>query len=289
MFRRAVLPLLHRSVQQRCLSASVVTAGDEVLLTRSEDNRFATLTINRPEVHNAINPAVMDGVTSYLNDIRDDTDLRAVFLRGAGPTFCAGGDLKHMRSTADFTFEENEADAMRLSAVFDTINYFPKPVVGLVGGNTFGGGIGVISACDMAFSVQSAKFTLSEVKLGVIPATISPYVVARMGANHCRRYFLTAEMFGAEEAERVGLLSGVVEDAEALDAMEERLKVHFGRAAPGAVARSKELIFGVAQRPVDLETRKWTATILAEVRESEEGQEGMTAFIEKRKAAWNQQ
>ena len=157
----------------------------------------------------------------------------------------------------------------------------------MVGGNTFGGGIGVVSACDMAFSVSSAKFTLSEVKLGVIPATISPYVVARMGANNCRRYFLTAEMFDAAEALRVGLLSGVVEDHEALDQMEVHLKKHFGRAAPGAVTLSKALIFEVANRPVDLDTRKWTATQLAHVRESDEGQEGMSAFIEKRKAAWN--
>jgi len=283
--RAAVAPALQRQ-PNRMFSTAFVTRADEVIVTRTDDARFATLTLNRPEVHNALNPAMMDAVVSELDSLKDDANLRAVFIRGAGKTFCAGGDLKHMRSTGDFTFEENEADAMRLSAVFDTINYFPRPVIALVGGNTFGGGIGVLSACDMAFSVKSAKFTLSEVKLGVIPATISPYVVARMGATHCRRYFLTAEVFDAEEATRVGLLSGIVENEEELDAQEATLMKRLGLCAPGAVAASKDLIFQVANRPVDLDTRKWTATRLAEIRESAEGQEGMSAFIEKRKAAW---
>jgi len=257
----------------------------EVHVTHSDNKLFATLTINRPEAHNALSPGVIDSVVYLLQELKEQQDLRALFVRSAGPTFCAGGDLKHFRSTAQFSKEENVKDALRLSEVFDQLYNFPRPTISMVQGNAFGGAVGIISSCDMAFAVKSAKFALSEVKLGIIPATISPYVLAKMGI-HCNRYFLTAEAFGAEEARRVGLLSDVVEDAEGLQAVEAKLQDQFMIVSPDAVSASKDLILKLRNRPLDYETREWTATRLAEVRESVDGQEGMLAFIEKRKPNW---
>ena len=263
-------------------------ARRSVRVAMDERSHFATLVIDRPEAHNALSPAVMDGIVQGLGGLAAEPELRAVFVRSEGPTFCAGGDLKHMRATADYAFEENVREAMVLSGVFDALRSFPRPTIAMVHGNAFGGGIGIISACDMAFGVEGALFALSEVALGVIPATISPYVIERIGVNACRRYFLTAERFGAPEAMRIGLLSGVEADADALDRREAALRKQLLRVSPGAVAASKRLIFGAAGRPIDTATRQWTAERLAEARDAPEGREGMSAFIEKRPASWVQ-
>ena len=230
-------------VQHKTFSSSVALGDNgEVVVEHTSNGHFATVTINRPEVHNALSPGVMDGLESALNMLEQDKKVRAVFLKAEGKTFCAGGDLKHMKSTADWTYEQNKAEAFRLSGIFNQIFSFPRPVIAMINGPAYGGGVGVISSCDMAFAVKDAAFALSEVKLGVIPATISPFVIAKIGATHCRRYFLTAERFEPEEAHRIGLLNGVVADQVELDEMEEKLKKAMTLCSPDAMSASKDLI-----------------------------------------------
>lgn len=275
---------------RRAAFSTLPSSEDDVLCERTDDGLFATVTINRPQVHNALSPSVIKGIKHHFDELEKECDgakgLRAVFVRAAGKTFCAGGDLKHMRETGNFSFEQNKAEAMELSGVFARIRDFPRPVVGLVNGPAYGGGVGVISCFDVAFATSDAKFKLSEVMLGVIPATISPFVISKIGQNAASRYFLTAEVFGTDEALRLGLVNGVVSSADDLDAKEQDMKSHFGKCSPEALASSKSLIRGVANRPIDDELRLWTAARLAEVRESADGKEGMSAFLEKRKPAW---
>lgn len=273
------LPLRHFSVSR-------LNKDPAVKVEFTSDGKFASLILNRPEKHNALSPDMMDGIVTELKTLAQNSDLRAVFLKAEGKSFCAGGDLKHMRATADFTFEQNEADAMKLSGVFDALYAFPRPVVAMVDGNTFGGGLGLISACDMAFGTKGLKFAFTEVKLGVIPATISPYVIDRVGVPAARRFFLTAEVFDSRAAKKMNLLSDVVSSTKKLQEMEEQLKQNFIAASPNATAETKVLIAEVAKRPVDYATREWTATKLAEIRDSEDGREGMSSFAERRKPKW---
>jgi len=272
---------------RHCSSNSAV---EDVLCTRSDDGRFATLVINRPQVHNALSPGVIEGLSSHLDALKEDCDcrdgLRAVFVRATGKTFCAGGDLKHMLASGNNDYDQNKKEAMELSDVFAQIRNFPRPMVGLVNGPAYGGGVGIISCLDMAFATSQSVFALSEVTLGVIPATISPFVIARIGEAAASRYFLTAERFDVVEAHRLGLISGIVEDSSKLDEEQDRLQRAFLRCSPEALAASKQLIKGVFNKPIDKALRGWTAECLADVRESSDGKEGMTAFIEKRKPAW---
>lgn len=280
------LRTLH-GVHSRMFSTSIQNLnGGPTKVDISDDGKFASLILSRPEKHNALSPDTMESIVSSLKDLEGNEDLRAVFLKAEGASFCAGGDLKHMRATADFTFEENEADAMKLSGVFHSIYAFPKPVIAMVGGNTFGGGLGLISACDMAFGITGLKFAFTEVKLGVIPATISPYVIDRIGVPAARRLFLTAEVFDSEMAEKISLLSGVVESETELETMEDTMKKCLLAASPNAIKETKSLITEVALRPVDHSTREWTATKLAEIRDSADGREGMSSFAERRKPNW---
>lgn len=276
------------AAQHRTLSASQSRPrlSAAVTVTLNDDGRFADVILSRPEKHNCLSPETMDALVAELACLGSKDEVRAVFLKAEGESFCAGGDLKHMRATGDFSFEENEADAMRLSGVFDALYSFPRPVVAIVAGNTFGGGLGLISACDMAFGLTGLKFSFTETKLGIIPATIAPYVVDRIGVPAANRLFLTAEVFDSEMAEKIDLLSGVVGSSEELDAIEAKLKKNFLAVSPDAAKESKVLIAEVAKRPVDLATRQWTAAKLAEVRASKDGREGMSSFIERRKPAW---
>jgi methylglutaconyl-CoA hydratase len=191
-----------------------------------------------------------------------------------------------MKRAADYTFEENREDAMAMGNMLRRLNDLHHPTIALVQGPAYGGGVGLVSACDMAFAVHSARFTLSEVKLGLIPATIGPYVLAAIGERQARRYFLTAELFDAEEACRIGLVHQVVEDAAALAKIRERIASSLKKCAPGAVSDAKDLIANVAGRFIDEDLVADTARRIAERRASLEGQEGITAFLEKRKADW---
>ena len=216
------MSFLHRALVRRrvasplrCFATS--EEGNDIKLSRSPCGLWATLTMARPQSHNALSVGMIDGFYKHLEALANPGDgaapvPRALFLRAAGKTFCAGGDLKAMRASGTKSREENVSEAMHLSGVFAGLRTFPRPVIALVDGPCFGGGVGIISACDMAFATPKSLFALSEVTLGVIPATISPFVIDRMGPSAASRYFLTAERFDAAEAHRVGLLHGVVEE-----------------------------------------------------------------------------
>ena len=208
-------------------------------------------------------------------------------LAGDGPAFCAGADLNWMKKMSGYSLEENRADAMGLAAMLNTIYMMQKPTVARVHGPAFAGGMGLVAACDIALAAAEAEFCLSEVKLGLTAATISPYVVAAMGERHARRYFLTAERFDAAEALRIGLVHQLFPLAE-LDAGIDALLAHLLAASPAAIAASKALIRRVAHGAVDQDMIADTAARIAAARASDDGKEGIRSFLEKRKPSWNQ-
>ena len=245
----------------------------------------AVVTLNRPEVRNAFDDALIAALAANFKALDDDDDVRAVVLAGNGPAFCAGADLNWMRRMAGYGYEQNLHDAMGLAVMLQTIDRMKKPVVARVHGPAFAGGTGLVAACDIAVGSPEAKFCLSEAKLGLSPATISPYVVRAMGERAARRYFLTAEVFDAEEALRIGMLSALVPSAE-LDAMIEALLRHLLAGGREALAKIKDLIRAVASRPIDDAMVADTAGRIAEIRVSPEGKEGIASFLEKRKPSW---
>lgn len=247
---------------------------------------LATVTLNRPDMHNAFDDETISRLSDVFTDLAAQDGVRAVVLAARGPSFCAGADLNWMRRTADFTADENRADAQALGAMLHRLDTMPMPTIALVQGPAYGGGVGLVAACDIAIAVRGAVFALTEVRLGLIPATISPYVVAAIGARHARRYFLTAERFDADEACRLGLVHEVVDDADALAAARDRYLRALGKGGPGALAAAKELVFAVAGRPIDDHLVADTARRIAERRASEEGREGTAAFLEKRRPGW---
>ncbi len=243
--------------------------------------------MNRPEVRNAFNETMIAELTQAFRAADADKSLRAVVLAGHGPAFCAGADLNWMKKMSGYSLRENHADAMALTTMLNTIYMMKKPTVARVHGPAFAGGMGLVAACDIAVAAQEAEFCLSEVKLGLIAATISPYVVAAMGERHARRYFLTAERFTAAEAFRIGLVHDLA-TMEELDASVNALLGHFVAASPAAIAASKELIRAVARAPIDQKMIADTATRIAAARTSADGKEGIRSFLEKRKPAWTE-
>ncbi len=212
-------------------------------------------------------------------------DVRAVVLAAVGPAFCAGADLNWMRRMADYTRDENIADAGQLAAMLKAIYTCPQPTIAAVQGDVFAGGMGLVAACDMAVSVRSATYCLSEVKLGLIPATISPYVIRALGARASHRYLLTAERFSATEAHRIGFVHELV-DADALDAKVNELAQALVSASPAAVRACKKLVQDVAERSIDAELIAATVQGIADIRASDEGREGVQSFLQKRKPSW---
>jgi methylglutaconyl-CoA hydratase len=246
----------------------------------------ARVTLDRPEIRNAFDDALIAALTQTLRELDADDSVRAVVLAGNGPAFCAGADLNWMKRMSGFGYEQNLADAQALAAMLKTLDRMAKPTVARVHGPAFAGGVGLVAACDIAIGVPDAKFCLSEAKLGLSPATISPYVVRAMGERMARRYFLTAEVFDAAEAARIGLLSGVVAP-EKLDAEVDGILRHVTQGGPQALAKIKGLIRAVASVPVDDPLIADTAQRIAEIRVSPEGREGIASFLEKRKPSWN--
>jgi methylglutaconyl-CoA hydratase len=245
----------------------------------------ATVTLNRPEVRNAFDDALIVELATAFKVLDDDDEVRAVVLAGNGPAFCAGADLNWMKRMAGYSYEQNLHDAMGLALMLQTIDRMNKPTVARVHGPAFAGGTGLVAACDIAIGTPQAKFCLSEAKLGLSPATISPYVVRAMGERAARRYFLSAEVFDAGEAYRIGMLSGLV-PAEQLDSAIAGLLEHLLAGGRDALAQIKDLIRAVASRPIDDEMIADTARRIAEIRVSPEGREGIASFLEKRKPAW---
>ena len=254
-----------------------------LILTRS--GHTATVTLNRPEVRNAFNAVGIAELTAVFDTLSQDTSVRAIVLRANGSAFCAGADLQWMRQMANFSDAENLADATLLAQMLYAIYRCPKPVVASVQGDCYAGGMGLVAACDIAVAADQVQFCLSEVRLGLIPATISPYVIRAMGENAARRYFLTAERFDAREALRIGFVHKVVAAAE-LDSAVSDVVQALCHASPHAVGEAKRLVRELAGVVPDSSVMTDTAQRIAAIRASAEGREGVQAFLEKRKPGW---
>jgi len=249
------------------------------------DGKVATVTLNRPDVRNAFNETTIAEITQAFRELGQNGDVRTIVLAASGPAFCAGADLNWMKKMAAYTHEENRADAAQLAEMLRTIYTCPKPVVAKVQGDCYAGGMGLVAACDIAIANEATNFCLSEVKLGLIPATISPYVILAMGENAARRYFLTAERFSAQEAFRIGFVHQVVA-ADALDAAVADIVKALVANSPNAVKEAKRLVQDMAGQPLSAELIADTAERIADIRSSEEGKEGVRSFLEKRKPGW---
>jgi methylglutaconyl-CoA hydratase len=246
---------------------------------------IAIVKLNRPEVHNAFNEVLIAELTAELEQLRADGQVRAVILTGAGRSFCAGADLDWMRRTAAYSHEENLADALKAAGMLRTLDEFPKPTVAAVHGAAFGGGVGLVACCDIAIASENATFSFSEVRLGLIPAVISPYVITAIGERAARRYFLTAEKFPAAEARRIGLVHEVTAQAS-LGAAVDAVVGELLSGGPDSLRAAKKLIRDVAHRVGDASLPADTARVIAEVRGGAEAREGIQAFLQKRKPAW---
>ncbi|GAB4367063.1 MAG: enoyl-CoA hydratase/isomerase family protein [Kiloniellaceae bacterium] len=245
----------------------------------------ARITLTRPEVHNAFNEVLIAELTAALDGLAQDPRVRVVVLAAQGPSFSAGADLNWMKAMAGYSRAENMEDARRLARLMRTLNTLPKPTVALVQGAAYGGGVGLVACCDVVVAVEEAKFCLSEVKLGLIPAVIGPYVVATIGESAARRYFLSAETFSSWEAQRLGLVHEVV-DRGALETRGRQVIDALLQGGPAAQRAAKDLVFAVAGRSVDDALIEDTAGRIAGLRASDEGREGIAAFLEKRKPNW---
>ena len=255
------------------------------MLEVTRQGGVARVTLNRPELRNAFDDALIGKLSQAFAELADDRSVRVIVLAGNGPAFCAGADLNWMKRMAGYGYDENLADAKALADMLAALDWLPKPTIARVHGPVFAGGAGLVAACDIAVGTPEAKFCLSEAKLGLSPATISPYVMRAMGERLARRYFLTAEVFDAQEAYRIGMLSLLVPASE-LDAAIAELVKHLLAGGPESHAKIKALIRDVAGRRPDEALAAETAKRIAEIRGSPEGREGIAAFLEKRKASW---
>ncbi len=245
----------------------------------------ATVTMNNPEKHNAFDDAIIVELTEAFKRADNDDSVRVVVLAAEGKSFSAGADLNWMKRMASYTREQNLRDSESLAEMLRCLNFLSKPTIARVQGAALGGAVGLVSCCDMAVGSPRASFSLSEVKIGLIPATISPYVVDAIGQRAARRYFTTAERFKADTALQLGLLSEVVEEEQLDSTIEELINALLSN-SPAAVKAAKQLVFDVAFREKNAELINDTCQRIADIRVSEEGQEGLTAFLEKRAPAW---
>ncbi len=254
-------------------------------LELNQQGRTAWLRLSKPDRHNALDDAMIADLTSLLEGLGQDASIDRLVLAGAGRSFCAGADLAWMRRTADYGEAENLADARTLAILMRTLDEFPKPTIARIHGPVYGGGVGLVACCDIAIATPDAVFCLSEVKLGLIPAAISPFVIAAMGARAARRYFLTAERFDAAEALRIGLVHALVAP-DKLDDMVGSVIASLAECGPLAVAAAKRLVADVSTATRDDALLEDTASRIARARASSEGREGVTAFLDKRPPSW---
>jgi methylglutaconyl-CoA hydratase len=256
------------------------------LITTNVDQRgVATLTLNRPDKHNALDGATMRELHAALSAVESNAAVRVVVLTGAGASFCAGADIAHMRSMMGATEQQNVEDALLLARCLRTLDELDRPVIARVNGNVFGGGVGLVACADIAIGAASAKFALTEVRLGIVPAAISPYVVAAIGSRQARRLFLTAAPFDASEAQALGLLH-LTASPEALDAAVAKQVNLILRGGPEALRAAKKLVRRVSHFTDRDALGEETARLLARLRVSDEGREGLSAFLERRKPGW---
>ena len=260
---------------------------DYQTLTIAIADKVATVTLNRPELRNAFNEHAIAELALAFDELGRSDTVRAIVLAANGPSFCAGADLNWMKKMAGYSHEENHDDALRLADMLRTIYLCPKPTVARVQGDCYAGGMGLVAACDIVVAVDTAGFCLSEVKLGLIPATISPYVIKAMGEQAARRYFLTAERFDAAQAHRIGFAHEVV-SADALDATVAGIVKALVNNSPNAVKQAKALVREIVGQPVGDALLADTAGRIAAIRASLEGREGVASFLEKRKPTWLQ-
>jgi methylglutaconyl-CoA hydratase len=255
-----------------------------ISVERSLQDRVATITMRRGEVHNAFNIQLMQDLQAAFSDLAVDERLQAVVLTGDGPSFSAGADVSMMKETARLDAEQNVDDALRLADLFDTINAFPCPVIARVNGTAMGGGAGLVAVCDIVIAADNARVAFSEVKLGIAPAVISPYVIRKIGETHARVLFVTGERFSATHAREIGLVHTVV-PREQLDAAVEQTLQELLTSGPMALRACKALALNVGRMDVAA-ARRYTAETIAALRVSAEGQEGLRAFLEKRRPNW---
>jgi len=262
-----------------------VIMTDDSILMQIDSRGVAQLTLNRPRIHNAFDDSLIARLSGLLAELEARPGLRALVLSSEGRSFSAGADLNWMRRMAGYSESENRADALKLAELMSRLNRMPVPTIARVQGPAFGGGVGLIACCDMAVGAERAVFSLSEVRLGIIPAVISPYVIAAIGERAARRFILTGERFDSAEALRLGLLHQVVAE-DGLDRAVDRLLEELLKCGPRAQAAAKRLIRDVAGRPVNPALIVDTAERITALRASPEGREGLTAFLEKRAPDW---
>lgn len=264
-----------------------VQAPAQTIISSTDKRGVLTLCMNRPQVHNAFDAGMIQDLTAALKSADQDDDVRLIVITGAGSCFSAGADLNWMRSLVKASKDENEDDALQLARLMRELNYLTKPTVARINGAAFGGGLGLIAACDIGIAADTALFGLTETRLGLVPAVISPYVIRRIGETHARRYFLSAERFDSLRACEIGLIQQSVALAE-LDEVVEDLIRNILEGGPLALKHCKKLVFEVSghsaasQELID----ESTARLIAGLRVSDEGQEGLAAFLEKRKPGW---
>jgi len=259
-------------------------AMDLSTITYHKDDRIARVTFNRPGIHNAFNGTVLIEMSQVFSEIEKDKDIRVVLLTGKGKSFCAGADLNWMRDVVKQSFEENLAESNELAELFYKIYTCHRPVVGRINGAAIGGGTGFVAVCDIAIAARSAQFSFSEVKIGLVPACIGPYVVRKMGEGRARELFITGERMNGDRAHEVGLVNRVVDDDQ-LDAEVDRIVGTLLSSGPEAVTMAKKLVSEVPGMTPE-RFKPFTAEMIARLRISEEGQEGMDAFLNKRKPNW---
>jgi methylglutaconyl-CoA hydratase len=245
------------------------------------------LWLNRPEVRNAFNDVLIAEISAAFADVETSAETRVVVAAARGPVFCAGADLNYMRSTAAFSHAENHADALKVARMFHAVHSCSRPVIARVHGNAFGGGVGLVAACDLVVAAETATFQLSEVKLGIVAATISPHLVRAMGARQAARYMLTAEKFSAADARVLGLVHEVTALSDGVDPAVERFVGQLLSASPSALAATKRLLADVVEAPMDDVLLAATAKCIADARVSPEGREGIATFLEKRVPSWH--
>lgn len=245
----------------------------------------AWLWLNRPELRNALNGVLQDSLVKAFEELETQKNIRVLVLAGRGQAFCAGGDLSRMQQAAKMTRAKSKAEAGRFARLLYRMHTYPKPLIARVHGAAFAGGMGLVAACDLVVAAEEAEFRLPEVRIGLVPAMISPYLVRALGEPQARRYLLTGERLGAREAHRLGFVHECVAAAE-LDAGVEKLAAQLAQAGPQALARAKQLLARVAKAPISPKLGAETATVLAEVRAGAEAREGIRSFLEKRKPNW---
>lgn len=269
-----------------------MTSDFRFITLETDSLGVARLTMNRPDVHNAFDDVMIGEIRTALQTVRENKAARVLILQANGKNFSAGADLQWMRSMAEKDYQENLEDAGQLGALMWELDHLPLPTIALIQGAAFGGAVGLVACCDMAFATARASFCLSEVKIGLIPAVISPYVVRALGLSAARRYMLTAERFNAETAEKYGLIHGFTEESDDAQRSLENLAAPVLHAllqnGPAAVTACKQLIDHASNHPLDQNLVNETARRIAEIRVSPEGQEGLSAFLEKRAPLWQQ-